>query len=111
MLIVPLTACTYKVASRLPSLILNGLLSLPHTLISIRNRLLPVQPFIDSPQELPAPVTTRESKSVPSQAKEERHDSASSSEVEISSLADVESSTEDLADSAWVSLEEKRTDA
>lgn len=92
-------------------MILNGLLSLPHTLISIRNRLLPIQPFIDSPEELPAPVTTRESKSEPPQAKEERYDTASSSEVENFSEADLESSTEDMADSTWVSLEEKRTDA
>jgi hypothetical protein len=40
-------------ASHLPSLLLDGLLSLPHFLISIRNRLLPVQPFqlptVDTP--------------------------------------------------------------
>jgi len=46
-------ACTYRMASHLPSLLLDGLLSLPHFLISIRNRLLPVQPFqlptVDTP--------------------------------------------------------------
>lgn len=38
-------AYTYRMASHLPSLLLDGLLSLPHFLISIRNRLLPAQPF------------------------------------------------------------------
>jgi len=85
-------------------------LSLPHVLISIRNRLLPAQPFIDSPPELPAPVTTKETRPIPSQPKEEHHDTSSSSEVESLSEADIESNTEDMAESTWVSLEEKRTD-
>lgn len=104
-LLIPSSACTYRVASHLPSLILDGLLSLPHTLISIRNRLLPVQPFIDSPPDLPAPVTTKDNKSAPSQ-----DETSSSSEAESFSEADIESSTDDIAESTWVSLEEKRTD-
>lgn len=43
-------------ASHLPSLLLDGLLTLPHFLVSIRNRLLPVQPFqlptVDTPASL-----------------------------------------------------------
>lgn len=105
----PLPACTYKAASYLPSLILDGLLSLPHILISIRNRLLPVQPFIDSPPELPTPVTTKESKPIPSQPQDEHHEISSSSEMENLSEGDIESNAEDMVESAWVRLDQKRT--
>jgi len=88
-------------------LILDGLLSLPHTLISIRNRLLPVQPFIDPPPELPVPVTTKENKAALSQSQEEHHEASSSSEAESFSEADIESNNEDIAESTWISLEEK----
>ncbi|KAF8163410.1 hypothetical protein B0H34DRAFT_764941 [Crassisporium funariophilum] len=104
-------ASTYRVASHLPSLLLDGLLNLPHILISIRNRLLPVQPFRQPPVNLPPPVTTivRREKPTPAQtqAQEETKEetpSPSSSEVETSSDADVESNNGDLAESSWVSL-------
>ncbi|KAF8643847.1 hypothetical protein AX16_008864 [Volvariella volvacea WC 439] len=47
-------AHTYTVASYLPGLLLDGLLNLPYFLISIRNALLPTQPFV-----LPPPPTAR----------------------------------------------------
>ena len=94
------SATTYKLASHLPSLLLDGLLKLPYVLISIRHRLLPIQPFRGPPPELPAQV----------EVKEEPHDSPSSSEVENSSDADVESNAEDTVESSWVSLKQNHMD-
>lgn len=44
-------AGTYTFASFLPSMLLDGLLSLPHILVGLRNRLLPVPPAL--PQTVP----------------------------------------------------------
>ncbi|KAH9483940.1 hypothetical protein JR316_0003418 [Psilocybe cubensis] len=101
-------ASTYKVASHLPTVLLDGLLSLPHFLISIRNRLLPTQPFRDPPTDLPPPVTAKQTKSVVSEVKEDKD---ASSDLEISSDADVESNTGDTVESSWVSLNKHTSEA
>lgn len=94
-------ASTYKVASHLPTVVLDGLLSLPHFLISVRNRLLLVQPFRDPPTDLPPPVTAKQDKPATAEVKEERE---VTSDVEINSDADVESNAGDTVESSWISL-------
>ena len=99
-------ASTYRLASHLPSLLLEGLINLPHFLISIRNRLLPVQPFREPPVDLPPPVTER--KPATTELKEQLH---TPSESETNSDADVESNAGDMVESSWVSLHQKTTEA
>ncbi|KIM49354.1 hypothetical protein M413DRAFT_438540 [Hebeloma cylindrosporum] len=99
-------ASTYRLASYLPSLVLDGLINLPHFLISIRNRLLPVQPFREPPADLPPPVAER--KPATTELKEQLH---TPSESEATSDADVESNAGDTVDSSWVSLHQKVTEA
>ena len=119
-------------ASKLPSFILDGLINLPHFLISVRNGLLPVTPTRTVPaDQLPPPVTqqqkvvikTQEGSISPSQthAKDQSvatviaqtHDEESSSGDETNSCsnddADVESNAGDvsLVESSWVNLHEK----
>ena len=55
-------AGTYALASKLPSFILDGLINLPHFLISVRNGLLPVTPTrtIPADQQVPPPVTQQQ---------------------------------------------------
>ncbi|KAF5373655.1 hypothetical protein D9758_000779 [Tetrapyrgos nigripes] len=107
-------AYTYKVASHLPSLVLDTLLNLPAFLISIRNALLPTQPFVmprrlgsdvhfPHPPASPAgpPSTTARSKP------ESEHDESSNNELsETGSEADVESNEGDGTgvESSWVPL-------
>jgi hypothetical protein len=95
-------ASTYRLASHLPSLLLDGLINLPHFLISIRNRLLPVQPFREPPADLPPPVMER--KPTTTELTEQLH---TSSESETTSDADIESNAGDAVDSSWVSLHQK----
>ncbi|KAL0061040.1 hypothetical protein AAF712_012161 [Marasmius tenuissimus] len=101
-------ARTYKVASYLPNLILDTLLNVPHFLISVRNAILPTQPFVQPGSTAPASASL---------APERRQDeeSASSNEVdhsdhETGSEADVESNSSGEVssgvDSSWVSLRE-----
>jgi len=78
---------------------------LPHFLISIRNRLLPVQPFREPPADLPPPVTER--KPARAELTEELH---TPSESGTTSDADVESNAGDMVDSSWVSLHQKVTE-
>ncbi|KAF8201760.1 hypothetical protein BJ912DRAFT_1117148, partial [Pholiota molesta] len=103
-------ASTYRIASHLPSLLLDGLINLPHFLVSIRNRLLPIEPFRTPPTDLPPPVTAKQASIntviTPTTAKE---DTPESSEVETSSDADVESNAGDAVDSSWVSLNNSKT--
>jgi len=49
-------AATYRCASHLPAWILDGILNIPHLLISIRNALLPVPPALP-PAETNSPPT------------------------------------------------------
>jgi len=97
-------AHTYRIASNLPSLILDGLLNLPHFLISLRNRILPVEPFVrqtpDVPQPPPVPpmgVATADSGGV------HEHEEAGNEPSETSSEADAESNASESVDS-WISL-------
>lgn len=90
-------------ASHLPSILLDGLLNLPYLLISIRNRLLPVQPFLQPPESLPLSVpTVKQEKSVATEVKQE-----STSEGEANSEGDIESNSGDTVESSWVSLNKK----
>jgi len=55
-------ATTYRLASHLPSHILDTLLKIPHLLVSIRNALLPIPPTLPSlPPTPPAPVVALDS--------------------------------------------------
>ncbi|KAF8965227.1 hypothetical protein BDZ97DRAFT_1699675 [Flammula alnicola] len=102
-------ASTYKIASHLPSLLLDGLINLPHFLISIRNRLLPVQPFRDPPADLPPPITAKSA--TKTAAAEPKDETQESSEIETNSDADIESNAGDTVESSWVSLNKKNDDA
>lgn len=57
-------AGTYTFASLLPGMLLDGLLSLPHILVGIRNRLLPVPPV--QPPTVSIPTSTAVSVVLPS---------------------------------------------
>ncbi|KAG6917936.1 hypothetical protein DXG01_000374 [Tephrocybe rancida] len=96
-----LAASTYKVASYLPSSVLDLLLNIPHFLISIRNRLLPAEPFVlPAPETLPPPVK-------PAGAAAPYSDDDSIDHSGASSEADVESNASDSGVSAsWVSVQE-----
>jgi hypothetical protein len=99
-----LSANTYRVASHLPSLILDSLLNIPHILISIRNRILPVEPFFRRAPDLPQPppVTPRCATAANT---DEGHgqDESGNERSETSSEADVESNASESVDS-WISL-------
>lgn len=86
-------------------MLLDGLINLPYLLISIRSRLLPVQPFISPPDELPPPVTAKQANFKTEEASKEK--SPESSDFETNSDADVESNIGDTAESSWVSLDKK----
>ena len=92
-------------ASHLPSVLLDGLLNLPYFLISIRNWLLPVQPFRQPPGNLPPVPTVKQESSVTTEVKEESLNCAS--ENEANSEGDVESNSGDTVESSWVSLNKK----
>lgn len=98
-----MVAFTYKLASHFPSILLDGLLSLPYFLISIRDWLLPVQPLRRPSESLPPLV--KQEKSVTTEVKEESQDCTS--EVEAKSEADTESNSGDTVESSWVSLNKK----
>ena len=90
-------AYTYRVASHLPSLILDSLLNIPHFLISIRNRILPVDPFF---LPLPPPVAPRAATTANTR---EGHDESGHERSETSSETDAESNASESVDS-WISL-------
>ena len=93
-------------ASHLPSVLLDGLLNLPYFLISIRNWLLPVQPFRQPPETLPpVPTVKQENSATTTGVREESEDDAS--ENEANSEGDVESNSGDTVESSWVSLNKK----
>lgn len=99
-----LIAFTYKVASYFPSALLDGLLNLPYFLISVRNWLLPAQPFRRPSETLPSPsvTTVKQEKPVTTEAQEESQ--RGTSEVDSSSDGDIESNSGDPVESSWVSL-------
>ncbi|KAG6844931.1 hypothetical protein H0H87_002415 [Tephrocybe sp. NHM501043] len=94
-------ASTYRAASYLPSSLLDILLNIPHFLISVRNRLLPAEPFVrPRPETMPPPINPA-SVALPSND-EDYHDHS-----EASSEADVESNGSDSgASTSWVSVQD-----
>lgn len=101
-------AQTYRLASHLPTLLLDTMLNIPHFLISIRTALLPSQPFV-----LPRPVMKpRADTSTTGPGLDE--ESGSGNDVEPSetgSEADVESNSSgdgSGVDSSWVTLKEEK---
>ena len=128
------SAGTYALASKLPSFILDGLINLPHFLISVRNGLLPVTPTRMIPADQLPPPAGQQQKVVtkahtgpvsPSQTHAkissaatvttQTHDEEPSSGDETRSHpwsnddADVESNAGDpsAVESSWVNLHEK----
>ena len=102
-------APTYRIASHLPTVLLDGLINLPYFLISIRNRLLPVQPFRAPLANVPPPVTSKHAP--PKDEAPAPEKTPESSDFETNSDADVESNIGDAAESSWVSLNNKHADA
>ncbi|KAL0946791.1 hypothetical protein HGRIS_012964 [Hohenbuehelia grisea] len=99
-------ANTYRVASHLPSIILDTLLMIPHVLISIRNALLPVQPYIrpSVPSTLPPPSSVPP----PLDISSSEHEDSGHELSETGSEADVESNPGDGGeDGSWVSLKKR----
>ncbi len=105
-----LIAPTYRIASHLPTVLLDGLINLPYFLISIRNRLLPVQPFRAPLANVPPPVASKRTKAPKDEAPAPEK-TPESSDFETNSDADVESNIGDAAESSWVSLNNKHADA
>ncbi|KAH8106858.1 hypothetical protein BXZ70DRAFT_915360 [Cristinia sonorae] len=106
-------ARTYVLASYLPSIILDGLLNLPHFLLSIRNALLPIQPHIipreakpSAPLVAPAPRPAQQQRlrieDSPPSSDQDVQDVAS----DVGSDADVESNEGSGVGESWVSLKE-----
>lgn len=93
-------AWTYSVAAQLPSFVLDTLLNIPYFLISIRNRLLPVEPFVRPTPEVPLPPL--EAPAVPVKPSSKGDESPDSS-----AEADVESNA-DSVDSSWISLQDEQ---
>jgi hypothetical protein len=89
------SAHTYGVASHLPTVLLDTILNIPHMLVSIRNKLLPVPP----PPPPPPPATVK---------RDDQENGKDGSE--LGSEADVESNYAGdgpSVDSSWVSLKEE----
>ncbi|KAF9030719.1 hypothetical protein BDZ89DRAFT_985252 [Hymenopellis radicata] len=103
-------AHTYKFASFLPSVILDTLLSIPHLLISARNALLPVQPFVRPPPTLPRTETAPPPPQVQIETVPVTDDHEDTSS-EAGSEADVESNSGDgPADgNSWIRLNKSET--
>ncbi|KAJ6502209.1 hypothetical protein C8R45DRAFT_975762 [Mycena sanguinolenta] len=100
-------ASTYKFASFLPPLLLDTLINIPHFLISVRNALLPVQPFIRHPPPLP-PV--ERAPGPPTVAQSETDESSNDLSLsETGSEADIESNSGDgTGVGTWVNLKNDR---
>ncbi|TFK30045.1 hypothetical protein FA15DRAFT_663372 [Coprinopsis marcescibilis] len=98
-------AHTYMLASYLPSLLLDTLLNLPHLLIGLRNRLLPVEPFVRlRPDSLP------KSRASPRQSPPTRRHilPPPTTDPEVPDVAESEfdaGSEPDSVASSWISLD------
>lgn len=111
-------AHTYKYASYLPSLILDTLLNIPHYLITARNGLLPVRPFVRPPAPPSAaaapvkPTAQRQITATSSQPESEPEESSNNEHSEAGSEADVESNSDDHdgTGGSWVSLKKTSED-
>ncbi|KAF7322460.1 Protein kinase domain-containing protein [Mycena chlorophos] len=106
-------AGTYKFASLLPPMFLDALISIPHLLIGLRNALLPTQPFVRPPRNLPA-VEKREvapglSAVVPPATAAAESSASETSEHETGSEADVESNS-GIDSASWVSLKKSHAE-
>ncbi|KAK0484044.1 hypothetical protein IW261DRAFT_1466403 [Armillaria novae-zelandiae] len=77
-------AHTYRLASVLPSLILDTLLNVPYWLIAMRNALLPTQPFVRPPPALDPVVEPQAEPHLESEA-EDGNESGSEADVESNS--------------------------
>jgi len=127
-------AGTYALASKLPSFVVDGLINLPHFLISVRNGLLPVTPTRMIPaDQLPPPAGQHQKvvtkahagpvsssqthakissvATVTTQTRDEEPSSGDETRSNPSSNddADVESNAGDpsMVESSWVNLHEK----
>lgn len=89
---------TYKLASYLPTTLLDTLLIIPHFLISVRNSLLPMEPFVLPPETPTNPPPGR-------LLSDSEHEDIS----DDSSDADAECSPESTSES-WVSLKDETAD-
>jgi hypothetical protein len=101
-----ITASTYKFASFLPPLLLDTLISIPHFLISVRNALLPAQPYVrHPPPRLPAVLRAQD----PPVATRNEEEESGNDLSETGSEADVESDPGDGAGvGSWVSLKKNQ---
>ncbi|KAK7034022.1 hypothetical protein VNI00_012453 [Paramarasmius palmivorus] len=93
-------ALTYRLASHLPTSVLDVVLAIPHFLVGVRNRLLPGQPFV-----LPPPATQSAPQQPPPAQSEEEEDTGSEAEVASNYSGDVSSGVEGV-ESSWVSLKD-----
>ncbi|KAL1732465.1 hypothetical protein EV714DRAFT_206608 [Schizophyllum commune] len=106
---------TYRLASHLPTSLLDTLLNFPYYLIAVRNALLPAQPFVIPPtdvEELPLPAAT--AAGAHKQTTSENDESSGNERSETGSDADVESNnTGDASsvDHSWISLNTSHGDA
>jgi len=99
-IVIKKSANTYGMASHLPTVLLDTILNIPHMLVSIRNKLLPVPP---PPPPPPPPAIQSLGAAKGDNDKENGKDGS-----EVGSEADVESNAGDgrSVDSSWVSLKE-----
>ncbi|KAJ6597231.1 hypothetical protein DFH09DRAFT_1023917 [Mycena vulgaris] len=100
-------ASTYKFASFLPPLLLDTLISIPHFLVSLRNALLPVQPFV---RHLPTLPPVQQAQPPPDATRSEEEESGNDLS-ETGSEADIESNSGDATGGgSWVSLKKDQAD-
>jgi hypothetical protein len=111
-----LPANTYRIASHLPSFLLDVILNIPHFLISIRNALLPIPPALpqSSPPSVPPSLPTAQTSDSLATAAAEGSDQDQDHEgghdsSEASSEAEVESGLGEpgCGGSSWVSLKKQ----
>ncbi|KAK0196748.1 hypothetical protein F5146DRAFT_1012805, partial [Armillaria mellea] len=94
-------AHTYRLASVLPSLILDTLLNIPYWLIAVRNALLPTQPFVCPPPTLDPVVEPQVELHLESEAEDGN---------ESGSEADVESNSGEGSAASWVRLKKSASE-
>lgn len=103
-----IAASTYKFASFLPPLLLDTLINIPHFLISLRNSLLPVQPFVLRPYP---PPTVQQAPLPPAGPVRTDEEESGNDLSETGSEADVESNSGDgTGVGSWVSLKKNQAD-
>ncbi|KAJ7219587.1 hypothetical protein GGX14DRAFT_592890 [Mycena pura] len=108
-------ASTYKFASFLPPLLLDALINIPHFLITLRNAIVPVQPFVRRPPPVPPLQRAEDSPTAANAARnrsEEEDSNSSAHELsETGSEADVESNSgEHTGVGSWVSLKKSHAE-